>query len=171
MPALNLFKRNSDKPRLSIRERFHNAAARMMLRSRGSRAGGGIDTSRRAMVAGSLASVVVAPIGAMAAPEADTELLRLAREHDVAYGLAVSGNLEGEAFDECMDLYTDLEFAIQDIPAQTWAGLVEKARVASEYAYDQADVRVLDNIIPSLIDDILRLAGASSKRPIPPSQH
>ena len=165
MAALNLFKRNTDKPRLTIRERFRNAAARMMPRSRGSRPGG-VDTSRRALMAGAAASATVAPIAVLAANAgADAELLRLAREHDAAYELVNNGSLEGEAFNECCDLYSDLEFAIQDIPAQTWEGIVEKARIASEYAYEQSHLRVLDNIVPSLVDDILRLASASSKRP------
>ncbi|MBQ0820707.1 hypothetical protein KBI52_10870 [Microvirga sp. HBU67558] len=163
MPTLNLFKRNSDKPRLSIRERFRNAAARVMPRSRGSRAGG-VDASRRAVVMGSLASAALAPTAVLAADASkDAELLRLAREHDVAYSLAISGTLRDAAFDECCDTYTGLEFAIQDIPAQTWEGIVQKARIASEYAYDQAGLRVLDNIIPSLIEDICRLGGVTRK--------
>jgi hypothetical protein len=82
MPALNLFNRSSDKPRLSIRERFRNAAARMMPRSRTSRAGGGTDTSRRAIMVGTLASAAVAPLPAMAAAPVgdDSELLALIHE-------------------------------------------------------------------------------------------
>jgi hypothetical protein len=80
MPVLNLFKRNTSKPRTSIRERFRNAAARVMPRTRGTQPGGGTDTSRRALMAGSLASVAVAPIGAMAASrEDDAALIELSR--------------------------------------------------------------------------------------------
>jgi len=80
MTVLNLFKRNTSKPRTTIRERFRNAAARMMPRSRGSRPSGGTDTSRRALMAGSLATVAMAPIGAMAAShENDVALIELSQ--------------------------------------------------------------------------------------------
>jgi hypothetical protein len=65
--------------------------------------------------------------------------------------------------DVVCDAYTDLEFSIQDIPAQTWAGVIEKARIAAEYAVPCQQGRVLDDILPSLIEDILRLGNATSK--------
>ena len=178
MPGLNLFKRDTSKPRVTIRERFRNVAARVMPRSRKARAGGGADTTRRAMVVGSLASVAILPSSVLAADAGgDAELLNLARKHDAAFARACaldepeSPLFDSETLDEICEAYTDLEFAIQDIPAQTWAGVVEKARIAAEYAYDQAGMRTLDNIVPSLIDDILRLAGTSAKRPAPPAKH
>ena len=75
MPGLNLFKGDTDKPRITIRERFRNAAARVMPRSRKSRAGGGMDVSRRAVVAGSLASAAVLPFPAAAATDGDATLM------------------------------------------------------------------------------------------------
>src|SRR5689334_6009979 len=74
MPGLNLFKRQSDKPRVSIRERFRNAAARILPRARKARAGG-TDPARRAIVTGSLASVAMASLPAAAAANTDAPLL------------------------------------------------------------------------------------------------
>ncbi|UVF22842.1 hypothetical protein HPT29_028490 (plasmid) [Microvirga terrae] len=74
MAGLNIFKRDTNKPRLSIRERFRNAAARVMPRSRKSRAGGGADVSRRAVMAGSLATAAVLPFPA-AASDGDAILM------------------------------------------------------------------------------------------------
>lgn len=175
MPALNLFNRSSDKPRLSIRERFRNAAARVMPRSRKSRAGS-VDTSRRAVVAGCIASIAVAPIGALAAPGADAELLRLGRAHDATFErvsdlnrrVATSGAADlpnDDELDEICAASTDLEFAIHRIPAKTWAGVVVKARIAAEYVPPaKPGEPLLDDILANLIDDILRIAGAEPKR-------
>jgi hypothetical protein len=59
----------------------------------------------------------------------------------------------------------DLEFAIRSIPAQTLAGVGVKARIAAEYVLP-ADPKqpLLDDIVNSLIEDVLRIANVSTKR-------
>jgi hypothetical protein len=84
MPGLNFFKRNSDKPRVSIRERFRNAAARVLPRSTRSHAGGGTDTARRALMAGSLASAAVASLPATASAGGDAILIEAWAKYQVA---------------------------------------------------------------------------------------
>ena len=67
-----------------------------------------------------------------------------------------------EALCEAMN---DLEFAIRSIPAQTLAGVGVKARIAAEYVLP-ADPKqpLLDDIVNSLIEDVLRIANVSTKR-------
>ncbi len=137
--------------------------------------------SRRALLAISAA----ASVGALARPAAamplpvpavvspDAELLRLGREHDVLYERIDAHNrhvvsLDDEGFDTLCDASTDVEFAIQDVPAETWEGVVVKARIAIEYV-QRHEERLLDNMLPSLIEDILRIAHVSGKRYLPPS--
>jgi hypothetical protein len=68
----------------------------------------------------------------------DAELLRLGQEHDAAFARIIAVNTQPDEYDEenvsaICGAQADLEFAIQDIPAQTWAGVVVKARIAAEY--------------------------------------
>jgi len=175
MPGLYLLKRDTNKPRLSIRERFHNAAARIMPRSKKSRTGGGTNASRRALVAGSLASVAIAPVVTLASPGADAELLRLGQQHDEAFKrthdlnrrvATPSADLPSDdETDEICTALTAIELAIHQIPAETWAGVVVKARIAAGYVTPASpSTPLLDDIVSNLIDDILRIAGAEPKR-------
>ena len=121
-----------------------------------------------AALAGATLTVVSLP--ALAQTNPDAELLRLDREHDVAYPRALAldvrtDNLTQEEADQICDASVNLEFAIQDIPAQTWAGVAVKARIATEYVGRCSREGAVDNILPSLIDDILRLANVAPKQP------
>jgi hypothetical protein len=95
-------------------------------------------------------------------------LIRLGHERDVAFAHAnPSGQVldDSELSDRC-DILNELEYAIQDTPAQTLAGLAVKARIAREYIPPKCpDGRILDDIVPILIEDILRLAKISAKEP------
>jgi signal transduction histidine kinase len=96
----------------------------------------------------------------------DAELLRLDREHDIAWARANGhhGEWDEDEFEEQSDLARDLEFAIHDIPAQTIAGLAVKARLAAEYVTPiYPDCRILDDILTSLIEDLLRLGSVGPK--------
>jgi hypothetical protein len=97
----------------------------------------------------------------------DAELIRLGRERNIAHVRANTCNADGTDADDFEDLCADcrdLEFAIQDIPAQTIAGLAVKARIAAEYAIPvDPDQPLLDDMINSLIEDILRSANVSAK--------
>jgi hypothetical protein len=104
----------------------------------------------------------------------DAELLRLEREHDALYTRIDKHNrrlveLDEAGFEADHDACCDVEFAMQDIPAQTWAGVIAKARIAVEYA-ERHEHRVLDDMIPSLIEDILRISNVTGKRYLPPSE-
>jgi hypothetical protein len=132
--------------------------------------------SRRALLAISAAAAAGTATGAAAslAPvNPDAELLRLEREHDALYTRIDAYNRrlveDEEAFEADHDACCDVEFAMQDIPAQTWAGVIAKARIAVEYA-QRHEHRVLDDMIPSLIEDILRIANVTGKRYLPPSE-
>ncbi len=132
--------------------------------------------SRRSLLAISAAAAagttIAASLPALAQPSPDAELLRLGREHDGAYARVTAANMQPENYDEddfeaLCEAYTDLEFEIQNIPAQTWAGVVVKARIAAEYAERCSLGPVLDDILPSLVEDILRIANVTSKRDTP----
>ncbi len=133
--------------------------------------------SRRTLLAISAAAAAGTATGAAAslAPvNPDAELLRLEREHDALYTRIDKHNrrlveLDEESFEADHDACCDVEFAMQDIPAQTWAGVIAKARIAVEYA-ERHEHRVLDDMIPSLIEDILRVANVTGKRYLPPSK-
>ena len=133
--------------------------------------------SRRALLAISAAAAAGTATGAAAslAPvNPDAELLRLEREHDALYTRIDAYNRrlveDEEAFEADHDACCDVEFAMQDIPAQTWAGVIAKARIAVEYADSHLGGRVLDDMIPSLIEDILRIANVTGKRHLPYSK-
>ncbi len=130
--------------------------------------------SRRSLLAISAAALAgtaaAGTLPAIAEANPDAELLRLDREHDVAYARALAldvrtDNLTQEEADQICDASANLEFAIQDIPAQTWAGVAVKARIATEYVERCCRESALDDILPSLIDDILRLANVTPKQP------
>jgi len=166
MLALNLFNRNPEAPRVTLRERMRRTAAKV--RTRFSRKpSGAADPSRRAVMVGTLSAVAAAPFSAVADFTADGELLRLCREHDVFFARAMDLNAgrisDPDEIDGICEDSAHLEFAVQDIPAQTWAGVIEKARIAAEYA-DRCQERSLENIMPSQIEDILRLGNAAAKR-------
>jgi hypothetical protein len=96
----------------------------------------------------------------------DAELLRLDKEHDIAWARANGplGERGEDEFEEQCELARDLEFAIHDIPAQTIAGLAVKARLAAEYVTPiYPDYRLLDDILMSLIEDLLRLGNVGPK--------
>jgi hypothetical protein len=57
---------------------------------------------------------------------------------------------------------TALEFAIQEIPAQTLAGLAVKATIATEYVDKPTGHRLLDDIVHSLVQDVLRFGTAQA---------
>ena len=134
--------------------------------------------SRRALLAISAAAAAGTATGAAAslAPvNPDAELLRLEREHDALYTRLDKHNrrlveLDDNEFEADHDACCDVEFAMQDIPAQTWAGVIAKARIAVEYADSHLGGRVLDDMIPSLIEDILRIANVTGKRHLPYSK-
>jgi hypothetical protein len=116
------------------------------------------------------ATLTAVSLPALAQTNPDAELLRLDREHDVAYARALAldvrtDNLTQDEADKICDASAHLEFAIQDIPAQTWAGVAVKARIATEYVERCCREGALDDILPSLIDDILRLANVTPKQP------
>ncbi len=133
--------------------------------------------SRRTLLAISAAAAAGTATGAAAslAPvNPDAELLRLEREHDALYTRIDKHNrrlveLDEAGFEADHDACCDVEFAMQDIPAQTWAGVIAKARIAVEYA-ERHEHRVLDDMIPSLIEDILRVANVTGKRYLPSSE-
>jgi hypothetical protein len=55
-----------------------------------------------------------------------------------------------------------IEFAIHAIPAQTLAGLAVKARLAYDVVpAPDPDELLLDDVLASLVLDILRLAGST----------
>ncbi len=129
--------------------------------------------SRRALLAISAAAAAgtatAGALPALAEVNPDAQLLRLGREHDGAYARVTAANRQPENYDEddfeaLCEAYTDLEFKIQNIPAQTWAGVVVKARIAAEYAERCSEGRILDDILPSLVEDILRIANVPGKR-------
>jgi hypothetical protein len=126
-------------------------------------------TAASALLAGTAA---VVPLPALAEENPDAELLRLGQEHDIAFARIVDVNRQPEVYDDD-DVSTlcrassRLEFAIQDIPAQTWAGVVVKARIAAEYTDRCSMGRILDDMLPSLIEDILRVANVTAKRTTP----
>jgi hypothetical protein len=99
----------------------------------------------------------------------DAELLRLGQEHDVAFARILDVNRQPDDYDDAdvsaiCGAQADLEFAIQDMPAQTWEGVIVKARIAAEYTDRCSQGRILDDILPSLIKDILRVANVTPKR-------
>ncbi len=130
--------------------------------------------SRRTLLAISAAAAAGTATGAAAslAPvNPDAELLRLEREHDALYTRIDKHNRrlveeDEEAFERDHDACCDIEFAMQDFPAHTWAGVIAKARIAVEYA-ERHEHRVLDDMIPSLIEDILRVANVTGKWYLP----
>ncbi len=78
--------------------------------------------------------------------------------------MGVSLPSEDESEEIC-EAYTELEFAIDQIPAETWASVVAKARVAAEYAPPvNLECPLLDDMLTSLLADILRIAGEEPKR-------
>ncbi len=94
----------------------------------------------------------------------DAELLRLDREHDAAFKRACTlVDPDNDELTEACTAYTDIEFAIQRIPAETWAGVAVKARIAANFFRKFPGDQVLDDIGPSLIEDILRLANVTAK--------
>ncbi len=122
-----------------------------------------------AALAGATAAV---PLAALADVNSDAELLRLDRAHDVAFARAAALDtstdpLGNDEVNEICEAHTDLEFTIQDIPAQTWAGVVVKARIAAKYVEQWRGMDVMDAILPSLIDNILRIANVTAKRVSP----
>ncbi len=130
--------------------------------------------SRRSLLAISAAAAagttVAASLPALAQPNPDAELLRLDREHDVAFARALAygastDRWDDKEFNEICGAYTALEFAIHHTPAQTLAGLAVKARIAAEYAAPaNPEEPLLDDIFDSLILDILRLTNVRPKR-------
>jgi hypothetical protein len=101
---------------------------------------------------------------ALADESPDAELLRLDREHDAAFKRACTlVDPDNDELTEACTAYTDIEFAIQRIPAETWAGVAVKARIAANYFRKFPEGQVLDDIGPSLIEDILRLANVTAK--------
>lgn len=170
MAVFNLFRRDPAKPRLSMRERLHNTAARILPRmSRAHRkGGGGTDAARRAVVTGTLAVAAVGAVPAIAAaPSKDVELIRIGHLRDAEFAIATAGDGEGKSdaeFSAACEKYCEIEFRIHDIPAHTIEGLAVKARLALEYATPKdPDQPTLDDIIVSLLEDILRLAGRGTK--------
>jgi hypothetical protein len=93
-----------------------------------------------------------------AATGPDARLLELFREWQAAK------SREDEADEATADIATKaasaLEFAIQEVPAQTIMGLAVKARVASQYVDEPEGRRLLDDIVHSLVQDALRLGAA-----------
>jgi hypothetical protein len=117
-----------------------------------------------------VAGTAPATIPAVADTELDAELLRLDREHDVAFARSLStgvgpDGLDDDDCEEICEALNDLELAIRSIPAQTLAGVAVKARIAAEYVVP-ADPKqpILDDIVNSLIEDVLRIAKVSAKR-------
>ena len=103
-------------------------------------------------------------IPALADESPDAELLRLDREHDAAFKRACTlVDPDNDELNEACAAYRDLAFAIQRIPAETWAGVAVKARIAANYFRKFPEGQVLDDIGPSLIEDILRLANVTAK--------
>ena len=104
------------------------------------------------------------PLLTLANTNADAELLRLDLEHDAAFKRACTlVDPDNDELNEACAAYVDIEFAIQRIPAETWAGVAVKARIAANYFRKYPEGRVLDDIGPSLIEDILRLANVTAK--------
>jgi hypothetical protein len=104
------------------------------------------------------------PLPTLAEENPDAELLRLDLEHDAAFKRACTlVDPDNNELNEACAAYTDIEFAIQRIPAQTWAGVAVKARIATNYFRKYPEGRVLDDIGPSLIEDILKLANVTAK--------
>lgn len=130
---------------------------------------GGADTAQEALTAlaaslekfaaGSTAAV---PAGT-AASDSDAELLRLDGKHDIAFARANERGLrDKELTKRCQDV-KNLEYAIWDIPAQALAGLAVKARLVSQYFEPEPVDPLMQGIIASLVEDLLRMAGASPK--------
>jgi hypothetical protein len=127
--------------------------------------------SRRSLLAISAAAAAgtaTKAAASLAPVNPDADLLRLEREHDALYTRIDKHNrrlveLDDDEFEAEHDTICDVEFAMQDIPAQTWAGVVAKARIAVEYAEQFRGTRTLDAMLPSLIDDIMRIANTTGK--------
>jgi hypothetical protein len=167
MAVFALFHHDPAKPRLSIRQRLHNTAMRIMPRmSRAhKKGGGGTDTARRAVMAGTLAVAAVGTLPALAEANKDAELLRLGAVREAAFALANAeyDDNSDEALTARCNAFRDPEFLIHNIPAHTIEGLAVKARIAMEYATPKdPNSPVLDDVIVSLIEDVLRIAGAKA---------
>ena len=67
---------------------------------------------------------------------------------------------------EICEALCDVEHAIHRIPAQALAGLAVKARLASVYFEPDGGDPLMMGIFTSLVEDILRMAGATAKHPI-----
>jgi hypothetical protein len=130
--------------------------------------------SRRALLAVSAAAAATtaAPVVALAAANPDAELLRLDREHDVAYARSLRAGagpdgLDDDDFEEICEALHDVEHAIHRIPAQALAGLAVKARLASVYFNPNPEDPPMMGIVQSLVEDILRMANATPSIRLP----
>jgi hypothetical protein len=82
--------------------------------------------------------------------ESDARLLALFREWQAAKS-------RDDESDAATKAATALEFAIQEIPAQTLAGLAVKATIATEYVDEPVERRLLDDIVFNVLRDVIPL--------------
>lgn len=95
--------------------------------------------------------------------EPDADLIRLGRAYDAAFRAARNPRLNDDEARAAARKLARIEFEIQDTPAASLSGLIVKARVAKKggYCAPFREERALEGILPSLIDDILRLRAAA----------
>ena len=102
------------------------------------------------------------PIAALAeGVSPDTEILRLGALRERAKAHANIW-VDDETLTARCEVVADIEMAIHAIPAQTFAGLAVKARLAYDVVpAPDPNQPLLEDVLASLLEDILQLAGSS----------